>query len=196
MLIGANKTLQEQIETLHKIIKSDDELYSVLVRLSKLNLPNYYVGAGCIAQSVWNYLYACEIGYGINDVDIVYFDSDISVEKERRVIEYITNELPNTRYTLDIKNQARVYVWYGEKFGYPCAKYKSTEEAINTWPSTATSIGVKLEKGIFKVYAPYGMNDMFNGIVRPNKTLISKEIHDNKSKSWSDRWPSLTVVKW
>ena len=194
--MGANKTLQEQIDTLHKIIKSDDELYAILVRLSKLNLPNYYVGAGCIAQSVWNYLYSCEIGYGINDVDIAYFDADITMEKENRVIEYVTRELPDTRYVLDIKNQARVYVWYGDKFGYPGAKYKSTEEAINTWPSTATSIGVKLEKGEFKVYAPYGMNDMFSGIVRPNKTLISKEIYDNKRKAWSDRWQDLTIIKW
>ena len=196
MLMGANKTLQEQVSILHEIIKLDDELYSILVRLSKLDLPNYYMGAGCITQSVWNSLYSCEIGYGISDVDIVYFDSDLSMEKESCIIEHLTKELPNTRYALDIKNQARVHLWYEEKFGFPTVAYKSTEEAINTWPSTATSIGVKLENGALKVYAPYGMNDMFNGIIRANKTLITKEIHDQKSKKWYNKWQGLTVIKW
>ena len=196
MLNGINKTLQEQIDILHEIIKLDDELYSILLRLSELDLPNYYMGAGCITQSVWNYLYSCEIGYGISDVDIVYFDSDLSMEKESSVIQYVTTSLPRTKYALDIKNQARVHLWYEEKFGYPTKAYKNTEEAINTWPSTATSIGVKLEDWQLKVYAPYGMNDMFGGIVRANKTLISKEVHDNKSKKWHNKWQNLTIVEW
>ena len=84
---GLNKPLHEQVDILQQILKLDEELYSLIVAVSRLELPQVYVGAGCVNQSVWNEMYSNDIGYGISDVDIVYFDEDLSEEKELKVIE-------------------------------------------------------------------------------------------------------------
>ena len=80
----------------------------------------------------------------------------------------------------EIRNEARVHLWYKDRFGKPLSfldsfgnvsgTYKSVEDAISTWPTTATSIGVRLGAyGKFEVYAPFGPNDLLDMIVRPNK---------------------------
>jgi hypothetical protein len=47
-------------------------------------------------------------------------------------------------------------------------KYSNTENAISYWPETATAIAVRLNsKNIVEILAPYGLNDLFNLIVKP-----------------------------
>src|SRR5260370_40606051 len=63
---------------------------------------------------------------------------------------------------LDVKNEARVHLWYEEKFGYPIPPYRSTAAAIATFPTTATSIGVRWCGGRLECCAPYGLDDLFS----------------------------------
>ena len=81
---------------------------------------------------------------------------------------------------LDVKNQARVHVWYEQHFGYSIRPYQSLEEAINTWPTTATAVGIRRWNEEWKIYAPYGLNDLFGKIVRANKAQITQEIFEKK----------------
>lgn len=97
---------------------------------------------------------------------------------------------------IDIKNEARVHLWYKRYFGYTINPYSSIESAINTWPTTASSIGVRIKEGELIVYAPFGMNDMFGQIVRANKSQITEEIYIKKCEKWKSKWESLTVLKW
>jgi hypothetical protein len=88
-------------------------------------------------------------------------------------------------------------LWYKRHFGYEIQKYKSLESAINTWPTTATAIGVRIEEdNKFKVYAPFGLNDLFGKIVRANKIQITEEIYKNKVVNWLKKWPDLNVIPW
>jgi hypothetical protein len=73
----------------------------------------------------------------------------------------------------DVKNQARVHLWYEKKFGYPIQPYRSVEAAINTWPTTATAIAARIDECGYKICAPFGLNDLLGMIVRPNKTQIN-----------------------
>jgi len=47
------------------------------------------------------------------------------------------------------------------QIGYYIKPYSSIENAINTWPATATAIDIKLENEKFKIYASFGLNDLF-----------------------------------
>ncbi len=38
-----------------KILKKNSELMFILDEVSVLNLPNYYLAAGSVFQTVWNY---------------------------------------------------------------------------------------------------------------------------------------------
>lgn len=88
-------------------------------------------------------------------------------------------------------------MWYKDHFGYSIEPYTSIESTINTWPTTATAIGVKLdENNKFKVYAPFGLNDLFGKIVRPNKIQITKHIYEKKVSNWLSKWSDLIVVPW
>ena len=52
------------------------------------------------------------------------------------------------------------------------------------------------DKGEFIVYAPYGLNDLFGMIVRPNKVQITKEIYLNKVERWAKIWHKLKIIPW
>lgn len=70
------------------------------------------------------------------------------------------------------------------------------EDAINTWPTTATAIGMRIENNETKIYAPFGLHDLFRMVIRANKIQITKDIFEAKIAKWSAKWPSLTVIPW
>lgn len=197
-LQGYNKDINTQLDILEKIIMKNEQLKTVLNRAEALGLSEYYIGAGCITQTVWNYLSDNPLEQGIKDIDFVYFDDKNMDEQSENVVVEKINELYNDLgVEIDVKNEARVHLWYEKHFGYSIKPYTSLEAAINTWPTTATSVGIrKNSDGSLKVYAPYGLNDMFGKIVRANKKQITKEIYENKISSWLKKWPDLNVITW
>lgn len=187
----------EEEKIFKEIILSNELIVEILTRAQKLNLPSWYLGAGCIAQTVWNHFHKFELNKNINDYDLVFFDdSDLSYEAEDKIIEKVKNELEDLSINIDVKNQARVHLWYNEYFGYSIKPYKNIEEAIDTWPTTATSIGVKFINNEFIYYAQFGLNDILNMIARPNKIQITKEIYEKKIERWKNCWPELKIVEW
>jgi len=196
-MIGFNMDVKTQMEILEKIILSNKLLYNVFIKAKDLKLINYYIGAGCIAQTVWNYQMGFEPLNGISDIDLVYYDDkDLSLESENDKIEYIKNTIDTSPIKLDIKNQARVHLWYNEHFGYDIKPYISVENAINTWPTTSTSIGIRIEAQNLKIYAPFGLNDLLGMIVRANKAQITEEIYNQKVNKWIKKWPTLKIIPW
>lgn len=196
-LLGYNCDIETQMKLFYEILQKNDVVYQAITGAGKLGLNQYYIGAGCICQSVWNYQNNLNPMYGISDIDFVYFDEeDLSYEAENATIQKVKNEFSNLPMRFDVKNQARVHLWYGQYYGYEQTPYNSIEDAVNTWPTTATSIGVRIENGKLIVYAPFGMNDMFGQIVRANKTKINKEIYIEKCEKWVSKWNTLTIIEW
>lgn len=159
-------------------------------------INNYYVGAGCINQTVFNYLHGYDIQYGIKDYDIVYYDEDTSYDSEDIVIKRLENKFKFLDVCVDIKNQARVHIWYYEKYGVKRIPYTSVEDAIASWGATITCVGVRLENGRLKVCAPYGLNDIFGMIIRPVKREFTKDAFDEKAERWMNKWPRLKKIEW
>lgn len=195
-LNGASKTLSEQIDILETILFENKKLKTVLTILSQSNLKNYYVAAGCVNQTVFNYYHNNDMDFGIEDFDIVYFDEDLSYEKEDAVIKYVTNLLKDIDIKFDIKNEARVHLWYGEKYGKNIEPYTSVENAISSWGTSITCIGVRLEEDKLIVCAPYGLSDLFNMTIRPIKKQFTKERYQIKTSKWKNKWPQLNVLPW
>jgi len=163
-----------------------------------LNLPNWYLGAGCVAQTVWNELHGFQPTEHIKDYDLVYFNgSDLSYEDEDFHLREGEKLFRGLGVKVEIKNEARVHLWYQEHFGYAIDPYKSVEDSIASWPTTATSVGVRLGRGgRFEAYAPFGLDDLYGLIVRPNKRRITKEIYMEKIERWTRFWPKLKVIPW
>lgn len=195
-LIGYNCDIEKQKEILYSILSKNSILFEIIKCTQSIGLEYYYIGAGCICQSVWNYQNKLDLMYGISDIDLVYFDKDLSYEKENEIINKVREKFNHLNIKLDIKNQARVHLWYKDYYGYELPAYSCLEDAINSWPTTATSIGVKTCDNKFVVYAPYGLNDLFGQIIRANKTQITKETYINKCEKWVAKWKTLKIIEW
>lgn len=52
------------------------------------------MGAGCVAQSVWNDAHDQPADAGIQDFDLVYYDPDLSEERERAEARPSASRLP------------------------------------------------------------------------------------------------------
>lgn len=88
-----------------------------------------------------------------------------------------------------------IYGYY-EKYGVKRVPYTSVEDAIASWGTTITCIGVRLENGKLVVYAPYGLNDIFGMVIRPVKKEFTKENFDERAARWMKKWPSLKKIEW
>ncbi len=193
----AHLSLDRQVQALESIVRTNPVVAAVLDRLPALSLGSWYLGAGGIAGTVWNHLHGFAPTHAIKDYDIVYFDAeDLSAATETTVEAQVTELLGADRAVIDVTNQARVHTWYEQRFGRPLAPYRSVEHAIATWPTTASSIGVRREGGAFVVCAPYGLADLFSMVVRANPTLVDEPVYRAKAERWRRTWPRLTVLPW
>ena len=195
-MIGYNRDIGTQQRLLYEILSQSPVLFDVLEGAQTLGLEDYYIGAGCVCQTVWNFQNGLDLMYGISDIDFVYFDAELSYEAEDRVIRRVKQRFCALPVEIDVKNQARVHLWYKDHYGYDLRPYGSLEEAISTWPTTATSIGIRLQDSALTVCAPFGLNDLFGQIVRPNKTQITEETYLKKCEKWKAKWNTLTIVSW
>ena len=198
---GKNKSLQEQIKVLKTILQKNNTLWKLLTLLEEYqkenkSFHNYYVAAGCVNQTIFNYYHDFPIDYGIKDYDIVYYDEDISYEAEDKIIHEIEKKVAPLNIKCDIKNEKRVALWYKEKFHKDGGNYESVEDAIRKWTTTITCLGVRLEKKQLIVCAPYGLDDLFSLIIRPVQLDVSKEIYEEKCKKWLEKWPKLEKIEW
>jgi hypothetical protein len=188
--------VDQQVEALHATLARNETLLEVLHRAAKLALPGWYLTAGCLFQTVWNVVTDRPPASGIKDYDLFYFDdSDLGWDAENAVIEAgaaTFGDLP-----VEIRNEARVHLWYEDHFGVPCPPHTSTEAAIDSFAATTCCLGVRLEDDDhWRVYAPHGLADVFNLLVRPNPVLAPREVYEAKTRRWLEHWPELTVLPW
>lgn len=172
-------------------------LMDVFHRAGSLTPYPYYIGAGCLVQTVWNELTGRAPEYGIEDIDIIYYDEDLRYSVEDQMIQRGRELFDRTPIPVNIKNQARVHLWYEEKFGKRLMPYASLESAIDSWPTTVTALGARLTgSGEWQIYAPFGLKDLFGLTLRPNKALITEEIYHSKTFKWKQKWPELKIMPW
>ena len=192
--------MSENEQKLENILRNSPAIWEILEKASSLGLSNWYLSAGCIAQTVWNDKQGHEPHYGIRDYDLVYYDaSDTSYEGEDVYIQMGAKLFAHLPAPVEIRNQARVHLWFEKRFGKKIAPYTSSEEAIGSWATTVTSVGVRREKGETKIFAPNGLGDLLNMTVRPNKKIVTKDSRDvylGSVKRWRGLWPNVNILPW
>jgi uncharacterized protein len=154
----------DHYERLTGILRATPQLMQVLRTVRTLGLPDWLVFSGAIYQPVLNHLTGRGADHGIKDYDLAYFDgSDLSYEAEdvviRRVAEAFEEPLKSM---VEVRNQARVHLWFEARFGERYARLSSTAEALERFTSTALAIGVRLEADDrLYIEAPFGLDDLF-----------------------------------
>lgn len=182
---------------LHVSLRQNQCLADILERFDEIALPDAWLVAGCIAQTIWNLACGQPAELGIRDLDLIYFDDqDLSLGAEAGHERRLRDLFGHLAIKLDVKNEARVNLWYQERFGYAIERYRSSADAIATFPTTATAVGVRRIHGEFECCAPFGLDDLFGLVVRPNKRQITRSIYEAKVERWRSIWPGLSILPW
>ena len=168
----------------------------ILERLPSLGLNDAWLVSGSIFQTVWNILTDRPIDHGIKDYDVFYFDPDTRWESEDAVIKRCAELFSDLDVEVEVRNQARVPLWFEKKFGLYYPPIKNACEAIDRFLATACMIGLSpREEGPPVLYAPEGLRDLLAMHIRPNPSAIFSATHYNeKIRLWRLRWPEITAA--
>src|SRR5690606_16826437 len=140
---GQSETAQRA--ALEDIVRAQPVLMAVLRGLREMALPDHLVGGGAIYNEVWNTLSSRPALTGVKDIDAIYFDdSDLSYEAEDRVIQRITQMFAALPLPVELRNQARVHLWYPQKFGSAFSPLSCSAESLTRYASRTHAVAVRL----------------------------------------------------
>ena len=167
----------------------------LLRRLPRIGLPDCWLVAGCLFQAVWNETAERAADAGVKDYDIFYFDDgDVSYEAEDLAIARVRSALADLNIAFDVKNQARVHLWYEQRFGNPYPQLMCAQDGINRFLVAGTCFGLSPRgDGTADLYAPYGLGDSFDGILRASPLTIEPSAFLAKAENYRARWPHLKI---
>lgn len=178
------------------IVRADAGLMHVLTTLRPLGLNDWRVFSGAVYQSVWNARTGRPAGYGIKDYDLGYFDPDTSWDAEDVVIKRVAAAFDEPfRSQVEVRNQARVHLWFADRFGEPYDALTGTDEALARFVAPAFAVGVRLEADdTISIAAPFGLEDVFSMTLRPNPGRPLAKGWRKAVDSARARWPELGVI--
>lgn len=179
------------------IVRADPDLMHVLTTVRDIGLNDWRVFSGAVYQSVWNAVTGRPVGYGRKDYDLGYFDPDVSWDAEDAVIKRVAAAFDEPfRTDVEVRNQARVHIWFPDRFGESYDALTGTDEALARFVAPAFAVGVRLEADdAISIAAPFGLDDVFSMTLRPNPNRPVGRGWDKAVASARARWPELTVIK-
>ena len=186
----------ELAEHLAVLVAGSPVVMQVLTGIRSLDLPDWRLFSGAVYQTVWNALTGRDPDYGVKDYDIGYFEPDTSWAAEDAVIKRAAALFdPALAARVEVRNQARVHLWFEDKFHEPYPPLVQTDEALARFVCPAFAVGVRLEDDdSLTVSAPFGLLDTFTMRLRRNPTRpISDEAFRRVTHAAEARWPDVEI---
>ncbi len=188
----------ERLAGLARILGSVPHVMRMLGAVRDLNLPDAWLVSGGIYQTVWNVLTDRPLLHGIKDFDIIYFDgTDLSYEAEDVVIGRVNAALPEIADLLEVRNQARVHLWYAQRFGRPYRPLDCSMDALTTYAARTHAVAARLDaEDRLRLHAPFGLANLFAMRLVPNYVQPNEQTYVEKAERMKALWPELEVVPW
>lgn len=162
---------------------------SVLPKIAELGLPDWWLAGGAVRNTVWKALFGSGCSLVIKDYDIAFYNQTGDRQEELDAKQRLQARFPDE--TFDVKNQASFGVW---RKGWKI--FSSSQDGISNWLHTATATGVRLNaSGHLEIFAPYGLSDLFAGILRPTPSLASTDAADAKAAQLKSLCPQLILAQ-
>jgi uncharacterized protein len=180
------------------ILTGSDWFAHVIGIAMKVNLPEWWIGAGVLRDIVWGERFAAGFDPALtHDIDLCFFDPiHLDADRDQRAEEDLRWHDPSLPW--DAKNQAAVHRWYPKRFGIEVEPFALAEEAMATFPEFATCVAVRRgPDGTWDVVAPYGLDDLLDGVWRRNPRRVTQPEYQTRlerKRPWG-RWPTVLVVR-
>ncbi|MEI2582334.1 nucleotidyltransferase family protein [Scytonema sp. PRP1] len=178
-----------------QILLADSPIGTVLPAIAQMNLPHWWLAGGAVRNTVWRKIFGdcaersaltgdrCQLI--IKDFDIAFFDAEGDRSQELAAKTSLSEQFPH--YLFDVKNQASFARWRSGR-----RTYTSTEDGITDWLHTATAVGVRLDaQGEWQFFTPYGLDDLFAGIIRPTPAHTNNPDAERKAAEFLQKCPCL-----
>ncbi|MFV3290222.1 nucleotidyltransferase family protein [Pseudomonas sp. NY11955] len=166
---------------------------ALLAILPTLDIPHCMLTAGALFQTFWNQRAGLPVAWGIKDYDIAYFDADLSWEAEDRVIAKVQRACAHLGVNVEVRNQARVHLWYQAKFGGAYSALRKVTDGIDRYLIRSTCLGVDVHTGT--LYSTHGLEDLQNNLLRMNELNPRPDLFKAKAASYQERWPWLVLAE-
>jgi hypothetical protein len=111
------------------------------------------------------------------------------------VIRKLQGQFARTGAKVEVRNQARVHLWYPEKHRLPYPALHCSTQGIDRFLTKNTQVGIRRTQAGYDIYAPHGFDDIAKMIVRPNHGAnFSAVNYEAKAERWKTLWPEITVL--
>jgi hypothetical protein len=177
-----------------RIVENDPDIAAVIAAISTFDAPDLWLVSGALFQTVWNILEGRPSGHGILDYDLFYFDADTSEEAEDRWIKRANTHFAFAAREVQLRNQARVHLWYTKKFGIAYPQLRSSCDGVRQFLMPACMVAVRPRAGGgLDLFAPLGLDDVFDRLIRPNPLWQGppRSEYLAKAERYMRDWPSV-----
>ena len=177
-----------------RIIESDPDIAAMCAAMSTFDAPDLWLVSGALFQTVWNVLEGKPRGRSIIDYDLFYFDPDTSEDAEDRWIKRAAEHFAFAPREVQLRNQARVHLWYPKKFAIPYPQLHSSCDGVRQFLMPACMVAIQPQSnGNLELFAPLGLDDVFDRLIRPNPLWQgpARERYLEKAARYMRDWPSV-----
>ena len=126
-------------------------------------------------RATWNYAFA----------------RSVLTTRPDRVIQRAASLFADLDATVEVRNQARVHLWYADRFGVAAPPFTSARDAIAAFASTTCSVGITHGADGIQVHAPHGLTDAFAMHLRPHRRLAPREVRCRAPRASRAEVPQL-----
>lgn len=160
----------------------------ILDRLPRLGTQQTHLVAGALFQTVWNVVSGQPPTAQILDYDVFYWDADLSFEAEDAVIQRAAGLFADLAVRVEVRNQARVHLWFPHRFGLDRPALRSARDGIDQFLIECTCVGIDQHGAL---HAPCGLDDLAQGRLRFNRRNHTPALYAPKVADYRRRWPWL-----
>ena len=191
MSIWGMNILKNETEILDSFRENPD-MMAILTIIRNLELTDSWLAAGSIRNFIWNLLSDKPAFDRETDVDVIFFDPEVSYEETLAIENKLREDFP--QYQWELKNQV-----YMHQYSPHTEPYVNSCDAMSKYPERCTAIGLRLHTdATLELFAPYGLEDILNFQVRPTPHFLDNEgrmkLYQKRlsKKNWQEKWENLT----
>ena len=191
MSIWGMNILKNETEILDSFRENPD-MMAILTIIRDLELKDSWLAAGSIRNFIWNLLSDKPAFDRETDVDVIFFDPEVSYEETLAIEDKLREDFP--QYQWELKNQA-----YMHQHSPHTEPYVNSCDAMSKYPERCTAIGLRLQvDATLELFAPYGLEEILNFQVSPTPHFLENDdrmkLYQQRlsKKNWQVKWKNLT----